>query len=77
MTGSVRGPGPPTCLAVFGAAGELATRKLFPALYNLAHEGSLPERFSLIGLSGDELADDRFRELVAGGGPPVLAPPAG
>jgi glucose-6-phosphate 1-dehydrogenase len=66
MTGSVRGPGPPTCLAVFGAAGELATRKLFPALYNLAHEGSLPERFSLIGLSGDELVDEGFRELVAG-----------
>ena len=31
-------------------------RKLLPALYNLAHEGSLPERFNLIGVSRARLA---------------------
>ena len=40
---------PPTVLTIFGATGDLSRRKLLPALYNLAHEGSLPERFMLIG----------------------------
>ena len=35
---------------IFGATGDLTMRKLLPALYNLAHEGSLPERFNLIGV---------------------------
>ena len=41
----------PTTLTIFGATGDLARRKLLPALYNLAHEGALPERFNLIGVS--------------------------
>ena len=36
--------------SIFGATGDLAKRKLLPALYNLAHEGALPERFDLIGV---------------------------
>ena len=36
-------------LAIFGATGDLASRKLLPTLYNLAHEGALPERFNLVG----------------------------
>ena len=39
----------PTTMVIFGASGDLAARKLLPALYNLAHEGALPERFNLIG----------------------------
>ena len=35
---------------IFGATGDLAKRKLLPAIYNLAHEGALPERFNLIGV---------------------------
>jgi glucose-6-phosphate 1-dehydrogenase len=65
----IHGPEPPparpTCLVVFGAAGELATRKLFPALYNLAHDGALPERFHLLGVSGDRMSDGSFRNLLA------------
>ncbi len=37
--------------SIFGATGDLAHRKLLPALYNLAHEGALPERFELIGVA--------------------------
>jgi glucose-6-phosphate 1-dehydrogenase len=44
--GLERLPVPPTVLAIFGATGDLAKRKLLPALYNLAHEGALPERFA-------------------------------
>ena len=37
-----RKPIHPTALVVFGATGDLARRKLIPAVYNLAHDGSLP-----------------------------------
>jgi glucose-6-phosphate 1-dehydrogenase len=51
----------PTTLVIFGATGDLARRKLLPALYNLAHEGALPERFHLIGVSRSEQAHEDFR----------------
>ena len=44
--GLERMPVHPTTLTIFGATGDLAKRKLLPALYNLAHEGALPERAS-------------------------------
>jgi glucose-6-phosphate 1-dehydrogenase len=60
--GLERLPVHPTTLVIFGATGDLARRKLLPALYNLAHEGSLPERFNLIGVSRSEKSDDDYRE---------------
>jgi glucose-6-phosphate 1-dehydrogenase len=51
-----------TVLVIFGAMGDLASRKLLPAIYNLAHEGALPERVELIGISRGEMTDERFRE---------------
>ena len=53
-----------TVLVIFGAMGDLASRKLLPAIYNLAHEGALPERIELIGISRGESTDERFREHV-------------
>src|SRR3954452_19867816 len=60
--GLERLPVHPTTLVIFGATGDLAHRKLLPAIYNLAHEGALPERFNLIGLSRGDIGDDGFRE---------------
>jgi glucose-6-phosphate 1-dehydrogenase len=62
--GLERLPVPPTVLVIFGATGDLARRKLLPALYNLAHEGALPERFSLIGVSRSDMPDDEFRKTA-------------
>jgi glucose-6-phosphate 1-dehydrogenase len=62
IEGLERLPVPPTTLVIFGATGDLARRKLLPALYNLAHEGALPERFNLIGVSRRDQSDDDFRE---------------
>jgi glucose-6-phosphate 1-dehydrogenase len=59
--GLERLPVAPTSLVIFGATGDLARRKLLPALYNLAHEGSLPERFHLIGVSRKEKTHADFR----------------
>jgi glucose-6-phosphate 1-dehydrogenase len=64
IEGLERLPVAATTLTIFGATGDLAHRKLLPALYNLAHEGALPERFNLVGASRRELSDDDFREAA-------------
>jgi len=64
VEGLERLPVPATTLVIFGATGDLARRKLLPALYNLAHEGALPERFNLVGISRAEQSDDEFRALA-------------
>jgi len=43
----------PSTLVMFGATGDLASRKLLPAVYNLALGGQLPERFRLLGVALD------------------------
>jgi len=62
--GLERLPVHPTALVIFGATGDLARRKLLPALYNLAHEGALPERFGLVGNARSPMADDEFRDMA-------------
>jgi glucose-6-phosphate 1-dehydrogenase len=59
--GLERLPVHPTTLVIFGATGDLGHRKLLPALYNLAHEGSLPERFNLIGVARRDQPDQDFQ----------------
>src|SRR5437763_6589959 len=64
VEGLERLPVHPTTLAIFGATGDLAKRKLLPAIYNLAHDGSLPERFNLIGVSRGDIAHDDYRAMA-------------
>jgi glucose-6-phosphate 1-dehydrogenase len=52
---------PPTVFVLFGAGGDLAWRKLVPALYNVFLEHRLPERFALFGLDQREFSDDALR----------------
>ncbi len=61
VEGLERLPVSPTTLVIFGATGDLARRKLLPALYNLAHEGALPERFHLVGVSRKEKRHEDYR----------------
>jgi glucose-6-phosphate 1-dehydrogenase len=48
-------------MVLFGATGDLSKRKIFPALYNLALQHLLPNGFSLIGFSRQDMSDDEFR----------------
>jgi glucose-6-phosphate 1-dehydrogenase len=64
VEGLERLPVHPTALVIFGGTGDLAHRKLLPALYNLAHEGALPERFDLIGVARREISDEDFQASV-------------
>src|SRR5438128_2801283 len=64
VEGLERLPVHPTTLVIFGATGDLSKRKLLPAIYNLAHEGALPERFNLIGCARSGWSDDEFRDVA-------------
>jgi glucose-6-phosphate 1-dehydrogenase len=64
VEGLERLPVHPTSLVIFGATGDLAHRKLLPALYNLAHEGQLPERFEMIGVGRRDQEHEDFRDAA-------------
>ncbi|MBV9472669.1 MAG: glucose-6-phosphate dehydrogenase [Solirubrobacterales bacterium] len=64
VAGLERLPVHPTSLVIFGGTGDLAHRKLLPALYNLAHEGALPERFEMIGVARREKEDEAFQDMA-------------
>jgi len=64
VEGLERLPVHPTALVIFGGTGDLAHRKLLPALYNLAHEGALPERFELIGVARRDQPDEDFQGMA-------------
>ncbi|MEK6660854.1 MAG: glucose-6-phosphate dehydrogenase [candidate division NC10 bacterium] len=49
-------------LVIFGASGDLTRRKLVPALYALAHDGLLPDRFVAVGLARREKSHQVFRD---------------
>ncbi len=50
----------PTVLVIFGAAGDLAWRKLVPALYCLSAEGWLPEKFAIVGVDRKEMTKEEL-----------------
>ena len=54
----------PCLLVIFGASGDLTSKKLIPALYSLAYRGLLPERFGIVGAARSEESDDAFRERM-------------
>nr|WP_245918042.1 glucose-6-phosphate dehydrogenase [Alteribacillus bidgolensis] len=49
---------------LFGATGDLAKRKIFPALYNLFLDNKMPQSFSIIGLGRREWSDFTFKKHV-------------
>jgi len=51
-------------MVIFGASGDLAKRKLLPALYRLAYERRLPDSFVAIGNSRAPMSDDDFRDTM-------------
>ena len=53
----------PAAFVIFGATGDLAQRKLLPAIYNLGRRGLLPARFALVGYARTEMTDDQYRNF--------------
>lgn len=54
----------PLSVIVVGASGDLAMRKIFPALFALYCQGLLPVTFSIVGFSRTDMSDEVFRERV-------------
>lgn len=53
---------PESCtLVIFGGSGDLARRKLVPALYNLLLDGVLPSNYAVLGIGRKPLSDLDFR----------------
>ena len=57
----IDGPLDPCALVIFGASGDLAGRKLIPALYNLFTNHGMPEAFLVVGAARTEMSDADFR----------------
>ncbi len=55
---------PDQALVVFGASGDLAARKLMPAIESLCAHDALPEHFTLIGVARSNWTDEEFRHHV-------------
>src|SRR5512146_1720896 len=60
-------PGP-TILTIFGSGGDLAWRKLAPAIYDLFIDGWLSDKFAIVGLDKKEMSDSdlcqRFKDGI-------------
>ncbi|MFL6113031.1 MAG: glucose-6-phosphate dehydrogenase, partial [Catenulispora sp.] len=54
----------PCGLVIFGVTGDLARKKLMPAIYDLANRGLLPPGFALVGFARRDWADQDFAEEV-------------
>src|ERR1019366_1801018 len=56
-------PAPPCSIVILGASGDLARRKLLPALYNLEHcgKGMLPAETAIIGFARTQMSAKEFR----------------
>lgn len=57
----------PVTLVIFGGTGDLAHRKLLPALYNLHVDGLLPPRFAVVGVGRGDLTDEAYRDFAKDG----------
>ncbi len=52
----------PVTIVIFGASGDLAKRKLIPALYYLEDSGHLPDSYAVVGFSRTPMSDEAYRE---------------
>ena len=52
-------------MVIFGATGDLTSRKLVPALFNLAAGDLLSQEFAIVGIGRRELSTEQFRETIS------------
>jgi glucose-6-phosphate 1-dehydrogenase len=57
----------PVTFVIFGGGGDLAHRKLLPALYNLHLDGLLPPRVAIVSVGRNEMTDDAYRDFAKDG----------
>lgn len=57
-------PAPPCVLVIFGATGDLARRKLLPALFRLSQQRVVSSEFAILGSARHPMTDDEFRAAM-------------
>jgi glucose-6-phosphate 1-dehydrogenase len=55
----------PCVMVIFGATGDLTSRKLIPALYNLLKSGLVSDQFAVVGTGREEYPVDKFRGMMS------------
>jgi glucose-6-phosphate 1-dehydrogenase len=64
-TGSVYGGAADPCTVVlFGASGDLAKRKVIPAMFDLANHNALGLRYAIVGFARTPMTDESFRATI-------------
>lgn len=58
-----RAPEPAT-LVIFGVTGDLARRKLLPAVFGLWQDGKLGSAFNIVGVGRQEMTDEQFKDYA-------------
>ncbi|KAM7270624.1 hypothetical protein ACFE04_029838 [Oxalis oulophora] len=53
-------------ITVVGASGDLAKKKIFPALFALFYDNWLPENFTVFGYARSKLTDEELRNMISG-----------
>ena len=54
----------PCALVIFGGTGDLTSRKIVPALYNLALQRLLPAAFAVVAAARHAISPDQYREML-------------
>ncbi len=60
-------PVEPCTLVIFGGSGDLARRRLIPALYNLLLDGLMPAGYAVLGLGRKLMTDEEYRATLKEG----------
>jgi glucose-6-phosphate 1-dehydrogenase len=58
------GTSEPCAIILFGASGDLAKRKVIPAMFDLEQHNSLGDRFAIIGFARTPMTDESFRQSI-------------
>ena len=51
-------------IVIFGGRGDLAVRKIIPALFTLFRQGLMPEKFAVVGTGRNAVTDEAYRQEV-------------
>ncbi|CAL4914902.1 unnamed protein product [Urochloa decumbens] len=71
LDGRAAGDGPPeqggstVSITVVGASGDLAKKKIFPALFALFYEDCLPKHFTVFGYARSKMSDEELRNMIS------------
>jgi glucose-6-phosphate 1-dehydrogenase len=52
-------------IVIFGASGDLASRKLIPAIFSLRQQKMLPEKYAILGVGRTKLSSEEFRKKMS------------